>query len=162
MEVGPAKRDCEIGGIYSFRTSPFTEFSPKVTGRYAALKVLGLKDKCICYVVLDGIFDHHPSLAATSRLPWLHSVSFSWRGGPACRCVPSGQEIDLEEFHHVGTVAVTHEETELLAACGAYGAWSGASIDADREWRWRNDRAAIEEEIEALAACARCTIGCRA
>jgi cell division protein FtsB len=146
VQVGPARRECEISGIYSFRTSPYSEFSPNVTGRYAALKVLGMEDECICFVVLDGVFDRHPTLAATSCLPWLNKISFSWSGQPASRCVRLELEIDLEEFHHVGTVALAHEEMELLAACGIYGAWVGAGIDAEREWRWRNDRAAIEEE----------------
>jgi hypothetical protein len=95
VQVGPARRECEIGGIYSFRTSPYNEFSPKVTGRYAALKILGVKDEYICFVVLDGVFDRHPSLAATCSLPWLNKVSFSWSGRPASLSVQLELEIDL-------------------------------------------------------------------
>jgi len=124
------------------------EFSSRETGRYAALKVLGLKDECICIVVLDRVFDHHPDMTEISDLPWLEKVRFSFRGEPAWCCVPLDWDNDLEDLRYVGTIALTQDDMRLLAACRAYGPWSGASADAEGEWRWRNDRAALQAEVE--------------
>lgn len=141
-------RTYQAGEIYSFRTSPVTEFSPKETGRYAAFKVLGIKDECICYVVLDEIFGHPPDLGETSNLPWLRNVRFSFRGQPASHCTPMDWESNLEDIQYVGAVELSSEDVGLLAEIRSFGTWSGASQDAEGEWRWRNDRAALQEEVE--------------
>jgi hypothetical protein len=138
----------QAGDIFSFRTSPATEFSPKETGRYAAIKVLGFKDGCVCFVVLNGIFDHPPDLARTSNLPWLKNIRFVFRGDPACRCTPLDWKCDLEDLRYVGTVELSREDLGLLAECGTYGLWSGASHDAEGEWRWQNDRTSYQDEVE--------------
>ena len=75
--------------MYSFRTSPATDFAPSETQRYAALKILGLKDKSVCYVALNGVFDRHPDLAEVVNLPWLINTRFGHasRPEPACRWI---------------------------------------------------------------------------
>jgi hypothetical protein len=136
----------QAGDIYSFRTSPMSEFSPKETGRYAALKVLGVMSGGVYYVILDGVFDHHPTLSEVSQLPWLNNTR-PRRPGPACRCSDLTWKNDLREFQYVGSVTLSKADVELVGNCRAHGPWSGA--DAEREWRWRNDRAAYEQEVEA-------------
>ena len=80
-------------------------------------------------------------------LAWLNNVSFSWRGRRRRVCaVGAGNR--LGGISPRWDRRATHEEIELLAVCGTYGAWVGASFDAEREWRWKNDRAAVEEESE--------------
>jgi hypothetical protein len=137
----------QAGGVYSFRTSPVSEFDPKDTGRYAALKVLGVKDGGVYYVILDGVFDHHPTLPEVSQLPWLNNTR-PGRPGPACRCSDLTWENDLRELRYVGSVTLSKADVELMGGCRAHGPWSGA--DAEREWRWRNDRAAFENEVRLV------------
>src|SRR6266404_2666381 len=130
----------KAGDIISFRTSPATKSSPTETGRYAVVKVLGLRDDRVCFVVLDGIFDHHPDLAETSILRWLRNFRFLFHGDPAWGCTPLDWKNDLEDLRYVGTVELSQEDTSLLTDCHGYGSWSGASQHAEGEWRWRNDR----------------------
>lgn len=143
QQQSPAGRGFQAGDIYSFRTSPITELSLKETGRYAVLKVLGFKDKGVYHVVLDGVFDRHPTLAQASTLPWLNTAR-----GPACRCTHMDWEIDLEDFRYSGSVALSQADVRLISTCRSHGPWSGASTLAEGQWRWRNDRAAYEEERE--------------
>ncbi len=147
-QLGPTGRGYHAGDIYSFRTSPATEFSPKETGRYAALKVLGLKDGRVCYVVLDGVFGRHPDLAEVAHLPELKNSRFQYRGDAACSFIPLHWENNLEDFRYVGTLDPSEGDADLLAACRSFGTWSSASSHAEGEWRWRNDRAAYQEEVE--------------
>jgi hypothetical protein len=137
-----------VGDIYSFRTSPVTEFSAGETNRYAPLKVLSLKDGRVCYVVLDGIFDCHPDLAQTAPLPSLRNSRFLFHGQPACRRASLDWECDLEDFHYVGSVELSPDDIALASACRAYGTWNAANSDAEGEWRWRNDRGAYQDEVE--------------
>lgn len=147
---GPTGRGYRAGDIYSFRTSPATEFSPRETNRYGALKIVGFKDEMlsVCYVVLDGVFDRHPDLTAVSGLPWLKSTRFSWRGVPACSCVYVEWKNDLADIRYVGSVDLSQADITLMSACRSGGPWSGASAHVEGEWRWRNDRAAYVDEVE--------------
>jgi hypothetical protein len=66
--AGYVEHPYQAGDICSFRTFPATQFSSKNTRRYAALKVLGVKDQGVGYVVLDGVFPDHPDLEQVSGL----------------------------------------------------------------------------------------------
>ncbi len=143
----PTDHEYLAGDIYSFRTSPLTEFSPKETGRYAALKIIGRKDGIIYYVVLDGTFDGHPEFAEACGLPWLMNSRFAAQGEPALNGTPEDWENDLADLRYVGTVELSPADVQLLPGFEQYGTWLGASSDAEGEWRWRNDRAACVEEV---------------
>jgi hypothetical protein len=47
----------------------------------------------------------------------------------------------------LGSCELTQADNDLLAACRRYSSWFWASAVAEGEWRWRNDRAAYEEEV---------------
>src|ERR1700730_17466650 len=160
--LGPSQRDYRAGDVYAFRTSPATEVSPKETGRYGALKVLGQKIGLVCYVVLDGIFDRHPGLADVSHLPHLRNSRFKYKCDPASDFVRLGWENNLEDLRYVGSVILTKQDVDVLAACRSIGSWTTASSHAEGEWRWRNDRRAYEEEVGRSRASARRAAGCRA
>lgn len=143
-QKGPTASSYRAGDIYSFRSTPTTEFGLNDFCRYAALKILGLRDGRVCYVVLDGVFDSPPDLAQTSKLSWLRNSRFFFRGKPAWHCTPIDWENDLHDLRYVGNVPLSPEDRELFLASQGYGTWSGANHDAEGEWRWRNDRAAYE------------------
>jgi hypothetical protein len=156
MSASSKGQDYNPGDIYSFHTSPTTEFSPPNTGRYAVLKILGLTDDLVCFVVLDGIFDCHPELNQTRRLRLLRQTRGSFRGDPAFLCVSRSWDNELDDFRFVGNVGVTTADLALMAGSHTYGTWLTASHDAEGEWRWKHDRAAykaeVEKEHEALLA----------
>jgi hypothetical protein len=143
------RRNLQAGNIYSFRTSPITEFSPQETNRYAALKILGFIDGRVCFVVLDGIFDRHPKLDQVSALAWLTiRRDPHWQiPRPAWCTTPKNWKCDLEDLHFVGSVNILPEEAALVPTCPSIGHWIVANAHAEGEWRWRNDRTAFAEEI---------------
>lgn len=146
-QQSPTDAKYVAGDIYSFRTSPLTEFSPSETGRYAALKIIGRKNGIIYFVVLNGVFDSHPELAQVCELPWLMNSRFATRGEPAWSGTPEDWDNDLDDFRYVGTVDLSPEDVQLLTGFERYGTWLAASSNAEGEWRWRNDRAACVEEV---------------
>jgi hypothetical protein len=81
---GLVGRPYQAGDLYSFHTSPATEFSSLETGRYAALKIMGFKKHSMCIAVLDGIFDHHPSFSDAGDLSVIRNTRFRFQGEPAC------------------------------------------------------------------------------
>ena len=145
---GSSGHHYRAGNIFAFMTSPLTEYSAKKTGRYAALKILGKMDEeCVCFAVFDGIFDHHPSLEELSGCSVLRSVRFSYEGEPAVSSTHLEEVNDLEDFRYVGHVEVSPAEVELRNQCRSYGSWNHATIDAEGEWRWCNDRDQVENEF---------------
>jgi hypothetical protein len=136
------------GDVVSFRTAPISEFGARETGRYAALKILAAAADRACFVVLDGVFDHPPELSEVAALSHLRRTRFNSQGRPATLWA-NFEEIDLIEARHLGSVALTPDEQDIPGACRSFGPWSCASSDAEGEWRWRNDRAAFEAEVNA-------------
>jgi hypothetical protein len=55
---------------------------------------------------------------------------------------------DLEDFRVLGNVPLSKDELELMSKIRSYGPLSGASVHAEGEWRWRNDRATYEHEMQ--------------
>ena len=143
----PAGRPWQSGDLYSFHTSPATEFGPQETGRYAALKIVGFKKDSICIAVLDGIFDHHPTIFDVENLLVIRNTRFRFRGDPACYFVGIDYENILEDVKYIGSVAVSKADADILAECRSYSAWSWASAVAEGEWRWKHDCVAYTEEV---------------
>lgn len=143
----PQGRDFQCGDIYAFRTAPATELSVRETGRYAALKILGLDGGRITYVVLEGIFDRFPQREDVERLRPLICERFSFSGAPAMLGSPVSWDVDLDDFRYVSTMSLTAEDAALLAQNRSFGLWSGASSHAEGEWRWRHDRVAFIDEV---------------
>jgi hypothetical protein len=94
-------REYRGGDIFSFRTAPATEFSPRETSRYAAFKVLGQRGESVCYVVLAGIFDRHPTLEQVAGLPYLRNTRLLVTTKPASRRVPLNFANDLQDLQYV-------------------------------------------------------------
>lgn len=138
----------EEGNLYSFRTSPLTEFSAPETGRYGAFKILRLKgEDQMTVAVLDGIWDSHPALSAVRRLPILRKERGAWNGTPAIVSVPcDGADEKLRELTMLGNAPVTDEELALADRRKSYSVVETVSHDAEAEWRWRHDRARLEAE----------------
>ncbi len=143
---GPAGRPYQAGDLYSFQTSPATEFSPPETGRYAVIKVMGFKRDAIGIAVLDGVFNQHPSFSDVRKLSVIRNTRFRYQGEQACCFVGNDYENLLQDVRYLGSCEITQADNDLLAGCRSYSAWTWASAVAEGEWRWKHDRAAYEEE----------------
>lgn len=138
------------GDIYSFKTSPFTEFSPSDTGRYAALKILHIGEIYTGIAVLDGIFDSHPSFEIASGLKCLinHRARFAEEPEPATRFINHCSDNDLLEFQYLGSVTLSYEDDTVFRQTKSFSGWISVSDTAEGEWRWTHDRETYEKEIE--------------
>lgn len=163
-EADPAPSEVLPGQIYSFRTRPFCELSPPSTGRFAAFKVIGLKDDLIIIAVLDGIWSKAPTLeeVRSSTILMEHRpMPMKVVGGrPSITSVfrdlwqPTKY---LDDFNLVGTQAVTREEQAMFERSdrppfGRYSRLDFVNEAAEGEWRWANEREAITSELEQLRA----------
>lgn len=145
------KKNYEVGGIYGFRTSPFTEFSPAETNRFAALRVLEINQRGVIYVVLDCAFDQMPTMEQVRELKPLRCKRFASNGRIATHSSPEDWDNDLLEFELIATLPLSADDRELTARNNSYGTWSTASKDAEGEWRWEHDREAVVSEVQRAA-----------
>jgi len=137
-----------LGDIYSFRTTCVPRSLRSETNRFAALKVIGVAGSRVCFVVLEGIFDRHPTLTAVQRLPWLRNTRFVSAGDPAC-CWTITDEFRPRNIRLAGNVGVTDDERALAENCRARSTLNAAATFAEAEWRWRNDHEAFVRDMEA-------------
>lgn len=144
------------GQVYSFRTTPYSEFAPSNTARYAAFKILGATERHFVIAVLDGIWRSAPSLndARTCRI--LEEHRFAHTGRPAVFGVQREwwkPQTDLTEFSFVGSQRVSFSEQSFVDAIAHHAVGTRfASIHhvnyaAEGEWRWSNERDSFVEEI---------------
>lgn len=145
------------GQIFAFQTRPFTEFSPPVTGRFAAIKILGVDANYIVVAVLNGIWPAAPSQSDISSIPVLIQNRFFHSGIAAVFGLrldwwePSSE---LEKFQLVGIQPVTDADRTIAsnARGTTFAPLSSASVLAEGEWRWSNDRDAVIAEFEKATA----------
>lgn len=152
MKNRPSKKNYEVGGIYGFRTSPYTEFSPAETNRYAALRVLEINQRGVVYVVLNCAFDQMPTLEQVRKLEPLQCKRFLFDGRTATHSSPQDWDNDLLEFQLIATLPLSAGDRELAATNNFYGTWSTANSDAEGEWRWAHDREAVVSEVQRVNA----------
>lgn len=156
-EVQSQPPECLIAGqVYSFRTSPYSEFAPPSTGRFAAFKLLGVSEKHIAVAVLDGIWASAPALKDVGGKTILHEHRFAHTGRPAVFGVQREwwkPETDLTDFKFVGMQRVSPSEQSFVDAIARHAVGSRfASIhhvnySAEGEWRWEHERDSFVEEI---------------
>src|SRR5262249_15369503 len=141
------------GSVYSFRTAPFTQFAPQTTGRYAALKVLGCNEHVIVIAVLNAIWERPPSLDEVRSCDLLRQHRFFGTGKVAVFGMNTEWWAlsDLAEMTLLGTMPITAEESQFVSNTfdglpgSTFSILKAASIDAEGEWRWANDREALIE-----------------
>jgi hypothetical protein len=148
------------GNVYSFRTSPYSEFAPPETGRYAAFKVLGVNERYVAIAVLEGIWSTPPSLSATNEAAVLHQHRFAHTGRMAAFGVNADwwTPSDLDSVSLLGSGSLSPEEKAIGAkiigfgiGC-SYSALRFANYEAEGEWRWEHDRDAFIVESEKSKA----------
>jgi hypothetical protein len=149
------------GQVYSFKTKPYSEFSPPATDRYAAFKILRADDKHITVAVLDGIWPGVPTLKEARKASIVDEHRFAHTGRPAVFGVnrewwtPAD---DLDELRFVGMLTVSSTERSFAAATAGFGVGSRFStihaVDytAEGEWRWSNDRDTFISESQQKKA----------
>ncbi|MFT5511016.1 MAG: hypothetical protein ACI89J_004116 [Hyphomicrobiaceae bacterium] len=146
-----------VGGIYSFRTAPYTEFSPPHATRYAALKILGRSRDHAFYVVLNGVFNSPPNMDQVLGLSPLSFRRFPGTRNPYTNSFAIlgsflDESISLDEFQFVMRTEVSEDERSLVQWNTGTGRWRNASTEAEGEWRWKHDRQGLEEEVDRYKA----------
>jgi hypothetical protein len=148
------------GNVYAFRTSPFSEFGPLETGRYAAFKILGADEKLVVIGVLNGIWNAPPGLEIVRGAAILRAERFGCSSHPevfglnADWWTPS----DLQAVVLLGDDRISAEDKRLAAQVASYAPGSRYSTleTADRvaeaEWRWAHDRDALIAEYQQKTA----------
>lgn len=148
------------GNVYGFRTSPYSEFAPPETGRYAAFKVLGVNERYVAIAVLEGIWSTPPSLSAANEAAVLHQHRFAHTGRTAAFGVQADwwTPSDLDSVSLLGSGSLSPEEKAIGAkiigdgiGC-SYSALRFANYAAEGEWRWEHDRDAFIVESEKSKA----------
>lgn len=147
----------EAGQVYSFKTRPYTEFSPSATGRFAAIKILGINDNYVFIAILDGIWSNPPTFTEFQTASIINEHRFDHTGRPAVFGVIREwwkPVSDLDEFKFVGTQPVSRVERLYFDAFVSHAPGSctstlfGANHAAEGEWRWSNDRENLVIEVE--------------
>lgn len=149
--------DPKPGQIYSFRTSPYSEFAQPATGRYAALKILGVDDRYVAVAVLSGIWRVSPTPQDVQRTSILEEHSFAHTGELAVFGINREwwtPDKELEDLQFVGQQALTPKERSLADAISRfdvgtrYSSIRRLNFAAEGEWRWANERSAFVAEAE--------------
>lgn len=147
------------GDIFSFRTSPYSEFSAEPTGRYAAFKVLGSDKNMTTVAVLEGIWTSHPSFDEACASPILREPRFLRKSLAVFGFSTGWWDVDdLLEMALLGTAQLSDDERELAERSASsqpgsiYTVLHMASDIAEGEWRWRHDREALQAELEIMKA----------
>ena len=149
------------GQIYSFRTTPFSEFAPPTTGRYAAFKIIGADEKNVVIAVLDGIWPVAPTPNDVRATSIIEEHRFAHTGRLATfgtnREWWNPEEV-LEELRYVGFQALSSSERSYANAIARFEPGTSfatirhANYAAEGEWRWLNDRDAFVKEAEQKEA----------
>lgn len=148
------------GSLFSFRTSPFSEYSPRDTGRYAAFKILGSNANLVIVAVLEGIWPTPPTFSEASPSPIIREQRFTSAGRLAVFGV-NAQWWDTEELKEVaflGTVPLSTDERKVAKQIenhepgSSYSTLNYANYHAEGEWRWTHDRDALLAEVEKARA----------
>lgn len=147
----------EEGHLYSFRTRPYTPFSASETGRYAALKVLGVTDKLVVIAALEPVWPSHPPLKEAAGARVLSQYRFAHKGRDAIFGVlKETWDIAeaLDDCRLLGSVSVSARDLRVVddyergvPGC-SYVHLAFANFASEGEWRWTNDREALVRECE--------------
>ena len=148
------------GDIYSFRTSPLSEFAAPETGRFGVFKIIGANELCLAIAVLEGIWDHPPQLDEASRASLLREHRFAHTGRVAAFGVQTAwwRPSDLKSVTLLGEVPPSPEERRIggdiiaFAVGTSHSALNAVNHAAEGEWRWMNDREALVAEFEKQKA----------
>lgn len=147
----------EAGQVYSFQTRPYTEFSPPATGRFAAIKILGINENYVAVAVLDGIWSNPPTSTEVRTTSIINEHRFAHTGGPGVFGVIREwwkPVSDLDAFKFVGTQPLSRAERSFFDAIVGHAPGSrtstlfAANHAAEGEWRWSNDREDFVVEVE--------------
>ena len=146
--------DVSLGQIYAFRTAPFTRHSPPNTGRFAAIKILGVDARSVAVAVLDGTWETAPSLLEVSKCGILRQHRFAGEGRLATFGTHTSwwNIADLVDASIVGLIALTETERDLGQRIMSFSVGTSLStinyapIVAEGEWRWKHDRESLLRE----------------
>jgi hypothetical protein len=160
--AAPSQADSQpaAGSLFGFRTSPFSEYSPSDTGRYAAFKILGSNADVVTVAVLEGIWTTPPTYSEASASPILREQRFTSAGRLAVFGVNAEwwNTEELKEVAFLGTVPLSDDERKIAKRLengepgSSYSTLNYANYHAEGEWRWSHDRDALMAEVEKVKA----------
>lgn len=149
------------GDIYSFATTPYSEYAPPQTGRYAAFKVVNADRKGhVAIVVLDGIWSSPPSFKLARAATILRERRFAHTGRPAAVGVNAEwwATDSLQDVVLLGNDRLSTDEKIIAdkyarrALRISYSTLHFANYAAEGEWRWAHDHDAFVAEYELKKA----------
>ena len=118
---------------------------PLPNGQYGAVRILRTDGKSSIVSTTRYIGPHLPALDDPLLFETLMQKRFAFDGWPARQWLDGEPPMG---FQFVGCFPLTEAEAELQ--CLAHGGkWSSSNgAEAFLEWRWLNDRAALEAEVQ--------------
>lgn len=145
-----------VGDVYAFETAPYSEFAAPDTNRYAAFKIIGANDRHLAIAVLDGIWDRLPRPTEVSSAGVLRQHRFAHTGRVAAFGIQTAwwKPVELKAIMLIIRLRLTDEEARMgadiisFAAGTSHASLNAASYTAEGEWRWANDRKALNAEYE--------------
>ena len=154
------------GQLYCFETLPATTFSPPETGRYAAIKILGIAQNCAVVAVLEGVWTTPPSLDQARRRRMLTRKGLVHEfqptvdlsavyGVPLAAWKPTKI---LRKFHFIGNSRITWAERKHVkdyvnnVAETSYCGLLFIGCQAEYVWRKAHDQNALMSEYSQQEA----------
>lgn len=146
------------GSVFSFRTAPISEFAPQRTNRYAALRVLDSNGALIVLAVLNSIWREPPSLDDVDAYGILREHRFFHTGRLAVFGINAEwwSLSGLDDMNPLGVIPPSEEELQLASKFfnhlpgSVLATIDAANYAAEGEWRWANDREALDAEQQRV------------
>ena len=149
-----------VGKVYSFATVPYNEFAPPQTGRFSAIKVIGVSDDLFVVAVLAGVWPKAPTLQQVAECDILEEHRLAHSGRPAVFGAARQwwDDLALPSFAPLGVARLNSLENKLAKAVTSHSPGStlstlkAANWAAEGEWRWEHDRATLSAEVDQASA----------
>lgn len=119
-----------------------------------------IQDNLVGFIVLDGIFEHPPSLEEASKCHPLETRRFGLWERPDENAEPLNiarkyalgstrldWKCELQEFTYIGQLSTSAFEEVMKQDIRAFTTWDSASHNAEAEWRWKHDKELYLAEI---------------
>ena len=148
------------GDVFGFKTVPLSDFAPRETNRFGAIKILGTNTESVVVSVLEGVFYSMPTFGEAVSHNILRMNRFSHNNRVAVFGFSKSwwSNSELEQMTLLGRASLSSVEmklahSRLMHEVGSVTAGlSFANHAVEGEWRWANDQELLLEEQEKITA----------